>query len=98
MHYASQPYTLKYDNSFFKGDLKELGQEGVWGQKDKFCLYQSPTCHGVTTFYGIATSSFMTKIWRAKVRRYYSVRYKIQGGKMTKNGDFRSIFSKVLVS
>ena len=71
---------------------------GVRGQKNKFGLYQSPTCHGVTTFYGIAKSSFMTKIWCVKVRGYYSVPYKIQGGKMTKNGHFRSIFSKVLVS
>ena len=40
----------------------------------------------------------MTKIWGVKVRGYYSVPYKIQGGKMTKNDHFRSIFSKVLVS
>ena len=71
---------------------------GLGGSKNKFGLYQSPTCHGVTTFYGIAKSSFMTKIWRVKVRGYYSVPYKIQGGKMTKNDHFRSIFSKVLVS
>ena len=40
----------------------------------------------------------MTKIWRIKVRGYYPVPYKIQGGKMTKNEHFRPIFSKVLVS
>ena len=50
---------------------------GFGGQKNKFGLYQSPTCHGVTTFYRIAKSSFMTKIWRVKVRGYYSVPYKI---------------------
>ena len=50
---------------------------GPGGQKNKFGLYQSPTCHGVATFYGIAKSSFMTKIWRVKVRGYYSVPYKI---------------------
>ena len=36
---------------------------GDAGSKNKFGLYQSPTCHGVTNFYGIAKSSFMTKIW-----------------------------------
>ena len=50
---------------------------GSGGQKNKFGLYQSPTCHGVTTFYGIAKSSFMTKIWRVKVGGYYLVPYKI---------------------
>ena len=42
----------------------------IRGQKNKFGFYQSPTCHGVTTFYGIAKSSFMTKIWCVKVRGY----------------------------
>ena len=46
-------------------------------KKNKFGLYQSPTCHRVTTFYGIAKSSFMTKIWRVKVQGYYSIPYKI---------------------
>ena len=50
---------------------------GSGGQINKFGLYQSPTCHGVTTFYGIAKSSFMTKIWRVKVRGYYLVPYKM---------------------
>ena len=35
---------------------------GIRCQKNKFGLYQSPGSHGVTTFYGIANSSFMTKI------------------------------------
>ena len=47
------------------------------GSKTKFGLYQSPTCHGVITFYRLAKSSFMTKMWHVKVRGYYSVPYKI---------------------
>ena len=50
---------------------------GVRGPKNKFGLYQSPTCHGVTTFYRIAKSSFMTKIWPVKVRGCCSFRYKM---------------------
>ena len=59
----------------FGGLRREVGE--VLGQKDKFGLYQSLTCHGVTTFYGIAKSSFMTKISRVKDSGYYSVPYKI---------------------
>ena len=58
-------------------ELRLRREGGVRGQKNKFGLYQSPTCHRVTTIYRIAKSSFMTKIWRVKVRGYYSVPYKI---------------------
>ena len=68
--------------------LQFKARGGVQGQKNKFGLYQSPTCHEVTTFYGIAKPSFMTKIWRVKVRGYYSFPYKIWGDKMTKIGHF----------
>ena len=37
-------------------------------KKTSLALYQSPTCHGVTTMYGIEKSSFMTKIWCVKVQ------------------------------
>ena len=50
---------------------------GSGGQKNKIGLYESPTCLGVTTFYGIAKSSFIKKIWPVKVRGYYSLPYKI---------------------
>ena len=72
------------------------GERGGPGSKKKFGLYQSPTCHGVTTFYGITKSSFMTKIWRVNIRGLLSPIQSI-GGKMTENDHFRSIFSKVLV-
>ena len=68
-------HNRKYERRHTSGMLKARGGSGV--KKNKFGLYQSPTCHGVTTFYGIAKSSFMTKIWRVKVRGYYSVPYKI---------------------
>ena len=35
---------------------------GVRGQKNKFGLHQSPTCHGVTTFYR------MTKMINSEIR------------------------------
>ena len=35
-----------------------MGERGVRGQKNKFGLYQSLTCHGVPTFYGIAKSVY----------------------------------------
>ena len=76
-----------------------LRREGkIRDQKNKFGLYQSATCHRVTTFYRIAKSSFMTKIWRVKVRGVLRSPIQSIGGKMTKNGHFRTIFSKVLVS
>ena len=71
----SQPKFVLIEKEAVKSMIKARG--GVRGQKNKFGSYQSPTCHGVTTFYGIAKSSFMTKIWRVKVQGYYSVPYKI---------------------
>ena len=61
-----------------------LRREGVRGSKKKSSLYQSPTCHGDTTFYGIAKSSFMTKIWPVKFRVHCSVPYKIRVLKLPK--------------
>ena len=83
---------------------------GVKGQKLDFLYFfivKSSTLDGIvtfyrmkisTTFYRLAKSSLMRKIWRVKFRGYYLVIYKIQEGNMTKNDHFRSIFSKVLVS
>ena len=68
-------FSLKFYEKVLLIRVKARG--GVRGQKNKFGLYQSPTCHGVTTFYGIAKSSFMMKIWRVKVGGYYLVPYKI---------------------
>ena len=59
-------YTCECKDGYTGYGLRREG--GVRGKKkNKFGLYQSPTCHGVTTFYGIAKSSFMTKIWCIKV-------------------------------
>ena len=38
------------------------GERGDPGSKNKFGLYQSPTCHGVTTFYRLAKSLLTMKM------------------------------------
>ena len=48
----------------FKSFCTGLRREG--GQKNKFGLYQSPTCHGDTTFYGIAKSSFLCTLYNLR--------------------------------
>ena len=73
---------------------QEGGGPGV--KKNKFSLYQSPTCHGVTTFYRISKSLFMTKIWHIKVWGYCSVPYKIYGLKWPKTAILDQYFQKYL--
>ena len=73
----NQPFVVRGRPKAVSNSRQIKARGGVRGQKNKYGLYQSPICHGVTTFYGITKSSFMTKIWRVKVRGYYSVPYKI---------------------
>ena len=47
---------------FLQKEIEARGGWVWWGQKNKFGLHQSPNCHGVNTFSGIAKSLYMTKI------------------------------------
>ena len=75
-------------NKIYLFRLYPLGESvGGPGSKDKFGLYQSLTCHGVTTFYEGKIFVY-DKTMVSQSLGILLIPYKIYGDKMTKNGHF----------